>query len=124
MPGAIGNTAKDMSTVTTITAGARTKTALSANGGIQSSLKKILIMSATPWRDQKGPAAVGPFRALPQRQKPAFEPDQPGRKRECPRQNPNDGEDGIRTGHGTLEILLQTGRSRPANRGVPAGTPA
>ena len=48
-------------------AGAMTKTALSANGGIQSSLVKILIMSAThlqqPERTQRDSARNGPARA-------------------------------------------------------------
>ena len=45
--GANGITANVSRTVTTMIAGASTKTALSAKGGIQSSLKKILTMSAT-----------------------------------------------------------------------------
>ena len=58
--GAMGSTAKVISTVTTMIAGASTKTGLSAKGGIQSSLVKILIMSATTWRRPKGPTRLGP----------------------------------------------------------------
>ena len=43
-----------------ITAGAITKTGLSAKGGIQTSLKKILIMSARTWSRPKGPTRLGP----------------------------------------------------------------
>jgi hypothetical protein len=49
-----------MRTVTMIIAGAMTKTGLSAKGGIQSSLKKILIMSAATCNRPKGPTLFGP----------------------------------------------------------------
>jgi len=41
IPGATGTTAKDMSTVTKITAGGHDEDRLIANGGIQSSFMKI-----------------------------------------------------------------------------------
>ena len=60
MPGANGTTASDNSTVTMTIMGAITKTALSANGGIQSSLVKILIMSAATCSKPNGPTRFGP----------------------------------------------------------------
>ena len=60
IPGATGSTAKDMSTVTKMTAGARMKTGLSTNGGTQSSFMKILMASATTCRRPKGPVRFGP----------------------------------------------------------------
>ena len=60
IPGANGNTANDSNTVTMMMAGAMTKTGLSANGGIQSSLVKILIMSASTCRSPNGPTRLGP----------------------------------------------------------------
>ena len=56
--------------------GASTKTNRSANGGIQSSLKKILIMSATTWSRPNGPDPVRTVAVLPERQQPPLEPDQ------------------------------------------------
>ena len=53
-------TANDISAVTRMIAGARTNTGLSANGGIQSSFMKILIMSATTWSRPNGPTRFGP----------------------------------------------------------------
>jgi len=61
IPGAKGIIAKLIKTVATTIAGAIMKTGLSANGGIQSSLKKILTMSATLWRRPKGPTLFGPY---------------------------------------------------------------
>jgi hypothetical protein len=52
--------ANDINTVTMMMAGAITKTGLSANGGIQSSFVKILIMSASTCRSPKGPTRLGP----------------------------------------------------------------
>src|SRR5919197_5432602 len=63
MVGATGTMAKDSKTVTTITAGAITKTGLSAKGGIQSSLAKILIMSASTCSNPNGPTRLGPYRS-------------------------------------------------------------
>ena len=76
MPGAKGMMVKDMSTTTTITAGAMMNTALSAKGGIQSSLVKILIMSASTCRRPKGPTRFGPYRSCHSAEQPALEPDQ------------------------------------------------
>ena len=59
-PGVTGITANDSSTVIMMMAGARMKTRLSAKGGIQSSLEKILIMSASTWPRPKGPTRLGP----------------------------------------------------------------
>ena len=82
MPGANGTTANDNSTVTMTIIGAITKTALSANGGIQSSLVKILIMSATHLQQAERPHAIRPVTVLPECQKPAFHPDEHGRETE------------------------------------------
>ena len=60
MPGEKGTTANESSTVTIMMAGAMMKTALSANGGSQSSLVKILIMSATTCSSPNGPTRFGP----------------------------------------------------------------
>ncbi|MOA43648.1 hypothetical protein D3C78_1658200 [compost metagenome] len=51
------------STLITTTAGARIKTGLSANGGIQSSLKNNFSESATTINKPKGPARFGPKRS-------------------------------------------------------------
>jgi len=58
--GAKGTTTKDINTVMTRTPGAMTKIGLSANGGIQSSLKNNLITSATGWSNPNGPTRFGP----------------------------------------------------------------
>ena len=63
MRGANAIMANDISVVATRIAGASTKTALSANGGIQSSFVKILIMSATTCNSPNGPARLGPNRS-------------------------------------------------------------
>ena len=60
IPGATGSTAKDSSTVTKTIAGARMKTGVSTNGGIQSSFMKILIESARTCSKPKGPTRFGP----------------------------------------------------------------
>ena len=85
MPGAMGSTANDNNTVTMMMAGAITKTVLSANGGIQSSFVKILIMSATTCRSPNGPDAIRAVAVLPERQQPAFHPDE--QRREAERHN-------------------------------------
>src|SRR5262249_13777818 len=54
-PGANGITANDINADITMNVGAITKIGLSAKGGIQSSLKKILIMSAMTWPNPNGP---------------------------------------------------------------------
>jgi len=54
---------KVRSTVAITIPGAITNTALSAKGGIQSSLKKILIISATTCSKPKGPTRLGPRRS-------------------------------------------------------------
>src|SRR3984885_3588139 len=59
-PGANGTTANDIRAVATTMAGARTKTGLSAKGGIQSSLVNSLIESATICPSPKGPTRLGP----------------------------------------------------------------
>ena len=53
-------TAKLKSTTVIIIPGATTKLNLSANGGIQSSLVKILIMSATTCKEPNHPTRLGP----------------------------------------------------------------
>src|ERR1044072_8616156 len=58
--GAKGIIVKLMSTLATTTAGANTNTTLSAKGGIQSSLKNSLIVSASTMNSPKGPARLGP----------------------------------------------------------------
>ena len=58
--GVKGITANAKSEVSMMMAGATTNTALSANGGIQSSLKKILTMSATTCNEPKRPTRLGP----------------------------------------------------------------
>jgi len=60
MPGETGIMEKDSSTVVRIMPGAMTNTGLSAKGGIQSSLVKILIMSATTCNEPNGPTRFGP----------------------------------------------------------------
>src|SRR5882757_4495615 len=62
-PGENGTTANESSAVTTITAGARTKTGLSAKGGIQSSLVNIFTESATTCPNPNGPTRLGPYRS-------------------------------------------------------------
>src|SRR5690554_377464 len=61
MPSANGIIAKLNKTVAITIAGARIKTYLSANAGIQSSLKNILIISARTWNKPKGPTLLGPY---------------------------------------------------------------
>ncbi len=58
--GVIGITMNDSSSDAMAMAGASTKKVRSANGGIQSSLKKILSMSAAICRSPKGPTRLGP----------------------------------------------------------------
>ena len=60
MVSVMGITATDMSPVTTMTAGASVNTVRSANGGTQSSLVKILIMSASTMPRPNGPTRLGP----------------------------------------------------------------
>ena len=76
MPGAMGTTANDISTVTMMMAGARMKTGLSANGGIQSSLVKILIMSASDLQQAERANAIRAVAILPECKKPALDPDE------------------------------------------------
>ena len=83
MPGANGTTANDSSTVIIDHGRREDEHGLSAKGGIQSSLKKILIMSATTCSSPNGPTRFGPVAVLPQRQQPPLQPDQPGRQRQC-----------------------------------------
>ncbi|MCY1464786.1 hypothetical protein D9M71_828540 [compost metagenome] len=52
--------AKAISRALMATTGARVKIILSANGGVQSSLKNILIMSAAIWNAPNGPTRFGP----------------------------------------------------------------
>ena len=59
-PGAKGMTAKEISAVATIMAGAMTKRGLSAKGGVQSSLKNSFTESATIWPKPNGPTRLGP----------------------------------------------------------------
>src|SRR5688572_12079920 len=61
--GVNGTITKLISTVATTTAGAAINTHLSANGGIQSSLKNNLSVSANTIRMPKGPARLGPSRS-------------------------------------------------------------
>ena len=61
--GATGIKAKFNNTVIITTIGAMIKTGLSANGGIQSSLKNIFIMSARTCIRPKGPTLFGPYRS-------------------------------------------------------------
>ena len=61
--GVKGITAKLISTTTMMMAGASTKVSLSANGGTQSSLVKILIMSATTCSKPNQPTRFGPRRS-------------------------------------------------------------
>ncbi len=61
-------------------AGASTKTARSANGGIQSSLQISLIVSATVCSRPNGPTRFGSVALLDQRQQPALDPDQQCRR--------------------------------------------
>src|SRR5574340_774108 len=63
IPGATGSTANAINAVSMMMAGARIKTALSANGGTQSSFMKILTPSATTWSSPKGPTRFGPYRS-------------------------------------------------------------
>ena len=56
----IGTTAKARSTVTTNIPGATTYTSRSANGGIQSSFMKSLMMSAIGCSRPNGPTRFGP----------------------------------------------------------------
>ena len=58
--GVIGMIAKAISKALMATTGARVKITLSANGGVQSSLKNILIMSAAIWNAPNGPTRFGP----------------------------------------------------------------
>ncbi|MNE44884.1 hypothetical protein D3C80_1391390 [compost metagenome] len=58
--GVTGTTAKAISRALMAMMGARVKISLSANGGVQSSLKNILIMSAPSWNAPKGPTRFGP----------------------------------------------------------------
>ena len=76
-------------------AGARTKTGLSAKGGIQSSLMKILIMSATTWQQAEGPDAVGAVAVLPQGEQPALDPDEARGDGEGHDQDREDGDEGV-----------------------------
>src|ERR1700744_4751052 len=62
-PVANGTTANDIRAVATTMAGARTKTGLSAKGGIQSSFVNSLIESATICPSPKGPTRFGPYRS-------------------------------------------------------------
>jgi hypothetical protein len=59
--GVKGSTAKEKSTVIMMIAGAMTKTGLSANGGIQSSFIRSLIVSAITWSSPNGPTLFGPY---------------------------------------------------------------
>ena len=59
-PGVIGIMTNDSSNEAKAITGARTNSGRSANGGIQSSLKKILIMSATSCSVPNGPTRLGP----------------------------------------------------------------
>ena len=77
-PGANGTTAKESSTVIMITAGASTNTSLSAKGGTQSSLVKILTMSATTCRQAEGTDPVGSVAVLQERPAAGAPPDQRG----------------------------------------------
>src|SRR5688572_25883330 len=61
--GVNGTITKLISTVATTTAGAAMNTHLSANGGIQSSLKNNLSVSANTINIPKGPARLGPRRS-------------------------------------------------------------
>ncbi|MNX67289.1 hypothetical protein D3C86_984130 [compost metagenome] len=58
--GVIGMIAKAISKALMATTGAKVKITLSANGGVQSSLKNILIMSAAIWNAPNGPTRFGP----------------------------------------------------------------
>src|SRR6476620_2894414 len=58
--GVNGTITKLINTVATTTAGAAMKTHLSANGGIQSSLKNNLSVSAKTIKIPSGPARLGP----------------------------------------------------------------
>src|SRR3990167_294254 len=58
--GVTGTTAKAINRVLKATIGAMVKTILSAKGGVQSSLKNILIMSAAIWKAPNGPTRFGP----------------------------------------------------------------
>src|SRR5688572_4383717 len=60
IPGAKGTITKLKKTDTITIAGAMTNTTLSANGGIQSSLKKSFMVSAKTMKTPKGPARLGP----------------------------------------------------------------
>src|SRR3954468_2158000 len=62
-PGAKGMTAKEIREVATTIAGASTKTALSANGGTQSSFVNSLIESAAICPSPNGPTRFGPYRS-------------------------------------------------------------
>ena len=59
-PGVIGMTMNESSSEAMAIAGASTKKVRSANGGIQSSLKKILSMSAAICKSPNGPTRLGP----------------------------------------------------------------
>ena len=58
--GVIGTMAKATSRAPIAITGARVKIILSANGGVQSSLKNILTMSAPSWNAPNGPTRLGP----------------------------------------------------------------
>ncbi|MOA18928.1 hypothetical protein D3C78_1392740 [compost metagenome] len=58
--GVIGMITKAISRAPMAMRGARVKIILSANGGVQSSLKNILIMSAPSWKAPNGPTRLGP----------------------------------------------------------------
>ena len=59
-PSATGTTMKESSAVISTRDGATTNTRLSANGGTQSSLNRILNVSASTWSRPAGPTRLGP----------------------------------------------------------------
>ncbi|MNU04282.1 hypothetical protein D3C72_2486270 [compost metagenome] len=58
--GVTGMMTKAVSSAPMAIIGARVKITLSANGGVQSSLKNILSMSAAIWNMPYGPTRLGP----------------------------------------------------------------
>ena len=77
-PSATGTTMKERSAVTSTRDGATTNTRRSENGGVQSSLKRILNVSASDLQQAERADPVGAVAVLHQAEQPALVPDQAG----------------------------------------------
>ncbi len=79
--GLTGTMAKATSSELKAIIGARVKIILSENGGIQSSLKNILIMSAPSWNAPTGAHAVRSVAVLAQAEQTTFDQSSAARRR-------------------------------------------